>query len=85
MTRVSAKGQVTLPKKIREALKIEPGTNVTFIRDNGGVRLQVETAYRAADLAGAFKKYAKRAKPAIVRRKVKGWVGRAAANEGLPH
>lgn len=83
MARVSAKGQVTLPKKIREVLKIEPGTTVTFMRDNGGVRLQVETTYRAANLAGVFKKYAKKAKPAIVRKKVKAVVGHAAANEGF--
>ena len=37
--KVTAKGQVTIPKAIRDLLGIEPGSNVTFaLAENGGER-----------------------------------------------
>ena len=35
--RVQAKGQVTIPKEIREKLNIKPGDQVVFIDTEGGV------------------------------------------------
>jgi len=32
---VTAKGQVTIPKNVREELGIKPGTNIDFREDNG--------------------------------------------------
>jgi AbrB family looped-hinge helix DNA binding protein len=37
--RVTTKGQVTIPKEIREHLGIVPGSEVEFVREPGGVKL----------------------------------------------
>jgi AbrB family looped-hinge helix DNA binding protein len=37
--RVTSKGQVTIPKGIRDACGLLPGTEVEFLRDNGAVKL----------------------------------------------
>lgn len=37
--RVTSKGQVTIPKSIRDRLGIEEGSEVAFIEDREGVRL----------------------------------------------
>ena len=37
--RVMAKGQVTIPKNIREALGVSTGDRVTFIVENGTVKV----------------------------------------------
>ena len=37
--RVMSKGQVTIPKNIREAVGISPGDRVTFIVENGSVKV----------------------------------------------
>ncbi|WP_064708808.1 AbrB/MazE/SpoVT family DNA-binding domain-containing protein [Rhizobium bangladeshense] len=39
--RVTEKGQVTIPKDIRDRLKIGPGSEVDFIADEKGARLVV--------------------------------------------
>lgn len=39
--RVTEKGQVTIPKDIRDRLKIGPGSEVDFIPDDKGARLVV--------------------------------------------
>lgn len=38
-TRVTSKGQVTIPKAIREELGIRPGDEVDFVRENGSIRV----------------------------------------------
>jgi len=38
---VTSKGQVTLPKKVREALRIGPGDRIDFVLDGeGGARVR---------------------------------------------
>lgn len=37
--RVTSKGQVTIPKAIRETLGIEPGSEVEFVKDGSIVKL----------------------------------------------
>ena len=37
--RVTSKGQVTIPKKVREALGIGPRSEVDFVEENGRVYL----------------------------------------------
>jgi len=39
--RVTEKGQVTIPKEIRDRLGIIPGSNVDFVADEKGARLVV--------------------------------------------
>lgn len=43
MPRVSEKGQVTIPKEIRDILGIHPGDEVDFRQYNGDVRLCKKT------------------------------------------
>ncbi len=37
--RVGAKGQVVIPKDLRDELGLQPGSEVDFERDGGGVRI----------------------------------------------
>jgi AbrB family looped-hinge helix DNA binding protein len=39
MAKVSEKGQITIPKKIREVLGIHPGDEVEFEKENGDVKI----------------------------------------------
>lgn len=43
--KVMSKGQVTIPKDIREILGIESGDRVTFIVENGTVRIVNSAVY----------------------------------------
>lgn len=43
--RVMSKGQVTIPKTIREALGVTTGDRVTFIFENGSVRVINSAVY----------------------------------------
>lgn len=38
--KITSKGQVTIPKEIRDELGFLPGTDVEFVRDDKGVRVQ---------------------------------------------
>ena len=38
--KITSKGQVTIPKEIREELGLLPGTEVEFVRDAGEVRVR---------------------------------------------
>ena len=38
---VTSKGQVTIPKRVRQALGITPGSKVEFDLDRGGARLKL--------------------------------------------
>jgi AbrB family looped-hinge helix DNA binding protein len=37
--KITSKGQVTIPKEIRDELGLLPGTEVEFVRDGGEVRV----------------------------------------------
>ncbi len=45
---VTSKGQVTIPKRVRQALGITPGSKVEFDIDRGGVRLRLVKRRSAA-------------------------------------
>ena len=57
-TNVTVKGQVTLPKAVREAAKIRPGDRVNVrVRPEGGVANEMEkdvAAIRANGVSGFF-------------------------------
>jgi AbrB family looped-hinge helix DNA binding protein len=40
MPRVTTKGQVTIPKKIRDALGIEPGDEIAFEKADSGYKIR---------------------------------------------
>jgi AbrB family looped-hinge helix DNA binding protein len=50
--KVGPKGQVVIPKEIRDRLGLHPGDEVVFVPEPGGVR--VEPARRLAELAGVY-------------------------------
>lgn len=43
--KVMAKGQVTIPKDIREILGVSSGDRITFVVENGSVRVVNSTIY----------------------------------------
>jgi AbrB family looped-hinge helix DNA binding protein len=52
---MTSKGQITIPKEIRDELGLEPGTKVSFVRlGPGEVRLRVKRG-SLKDLAGILK------------------------------
>ncbi|MFC7043445.1 AbrB/MazE/SpoVT family DNA-binding domain-containing protein [Halonotius sp. GCM10025705] len=60
MPRVTTKGQVTIPKEIRDALGIEPGDEVTFEEGEAGYTLR-KHAPTTADGDDPFAKHRGRA------------------------
>jgi bifunctional DNA-binding transcriptional regulator/antitoxin component of YhaV-PrlF toxin-antitoxin module len=52
-SKITAKGQTTLPIEVREHLKVGPGDRVTYLIDEAGVRI-VAKSRRAVDLAGVL-------------------------------
>lgn len=56
MPRVTTKGQVTIPKRIREALGIEPGDEIAFEETDAGYRIRKDEP-TAADGQDPFKKH----------------------------
>lgn len=82
--KVSKKGQVTIPKPIREKLKIGNHGGVLFLIEDDAVLLQGVSGARNEELAGSLKRYAGRYVPLDqVRKKIKGKIARDAAREGL--
>lgn len=56
MPRVTTKGQVTIPKEIRDALGIEPGDEIAFEKVDSGYKIQKKEP-TTADGADPFEKY----------------------------
>ncbi|MFC3957601.1 AbrB/MazE/SpoVT family DNA-binding domain-containing protein [Halovivax cerinus] len=56
MPRVTTKGQVTIPKDVRDALGIEPGDEITFESVDSGYKIQKKEP-TAADGTDPFEKY----------------------------
>jgi AbrB family looped-hinge helix DNA binding protein len=82
--KISKKGQVTIPKAIREKLKIGADGGVLFLIEDGAVILQGVPGSRSVELGGSLKRYAPRFVPLQqVRKRIKGKVARDAAREGL--
>jgi AbrB family looped-hinge helix DNA binding protein len=84
-TTVSSKGQVTIPKWIREALRIERGTKVDFILSDGCARMKTADHSAAAEAAGSLRAYGRRRPGGSEKdrmEKVRKEVADAAADEG---
>ncbi len=52
-SKITSKGQTTIPIEVREFLKLKPGDRLRYIRSNNAVELRAKTG-RASDLAGMF-------------------------------
>jgi AbrB family looped-hinge helix DNA binding protein len=55
---ISSKGQVTLPKAIRDALGLKSGDAVNFVVKDGQAILKPAKVWTIDDLAGCLKEYA---------------------------
>jgi len=56
--RVTTKGQVTIPKEIRDRLGIEPGSEVEFVADQEGARLvPIRSAQTPEERARQFQQW----------------------------
>jgi antitoxin PrlF len=62
-TRITSKGRVTLPRKVREALLLSPGDGVEFVQ-NGGGDFVVRKA-QASGLAAAARRRARLQRPRV--------------------
>ena len=82
--KLSKKGQVTIPKAIREKLNIDGEGGVLFLVEDDEVKLKGIPGSEIDKLAGSLKKYAKTYVPLEnVRTRIKGKIADAAAREGL--
>jgi AbrB family looped-hinge helix DNA binding protein len=52
-SKITSKGQTTIPIEVREFLKLKPGDRLRYVRSNDVVELRAKTG-RASDLAGMF-------------------------------
>ena len=82
--KLSKKGQITIPKAIREKLNIDSEGGVLFLVEDDEVKLKGIPGGEIDKLAGSLEKYAKVYVPLEnVRDKIKGKIADAAAREGL--
>jgi AbrB family looped-hinge helix DNA binding protein len=85
-TRVTSKGQVTIPKRIREALHLTQGTLVEVTLEGSRAFLQPATVLRAKSLQGSLKAYSrdggKKGDEQLLQQ-VRKRVAKDAAQEGL--
>jgi AbrB family looped-hinge helix DNA binding protein len=71
--KISKKGQVTIPKPIREKLNIEKEGGVLFLIEKDEVKLKGIPGEQVDQLAGSLNKYAKKYVPLDeIRKKIKG-------------
>lgn len=52
-SKLTSKGQTTIPLEVRELLKLKPGDRLRYVHNNGVIELRAKTG-RAIDLAGMF-------------------------------
>ena len=82
--RISKKGQVTIPKPIRERLKVNNEGGVLFLVEGNEVKLKGIPGAQSTILAGSLKKYAKRHVPlATIRKEIQGKIAHEIAEEGV--
>ena len=82
--KVSKKGQVTIPKVIREQLNIKNEGAVLFIMENGDVKIKGVPKKAVGELAGSLNKYSNGYKPLKdIRKEIKGKIAKAALTEGI--
>ncbi len=82
--KMSRKGQVTIPKRIREMLNVGTEGNVLFIVENDEVKLKGIPLSDAEELSGSLKKHAKKyVDLKTVRKKIEMQIAMEIADEGI--
>jgi AbrB family looped-hinge helix DNA binding protein len=80
--KVSKKGQITIPKSIRERLKLGENSAILFILENGEVKIKGIPGGSAESLAGSLKKFAKKYEPLDkIRAKIQEEIAHEASND----
>jgi AbrB family looped-hinge helix DNA binding protein len=83
--KISKKGQITIPKAVREKLNIAKGGGVLFLFDEEEIKLKGIPGSQGNELAGRLKKYVKKYVPlSKVRKHIQKEIAKTAAGEGLP-
>lgn len=80
LAKVTSKGQITLPKEVRELLHIQTGSIVVFEKEEE--RLVVKTARTLQDFKGVLKGRQKQTDFEEMRKKAKEYVGKKGARSG---
>ena len=80
LAKVTSKGQITLPKEVRDLLHIRTGSIVVFEKE--GEKLVVKTAKTLQDFRGALKGRQKSADFEEMRKTAKENVGKTGAASG---
>jgi len=80
LAKVTSKGQITLPKEVRELLNIRTGSIVVFERDDE--KFVVKNAKTLQDFRGVLKGRTKQADFDEMRKKAKAYVGKKGAQSG---
>jgi antitoxin PrlF len=80
LAKVTSKGQITLPKEVRDLLRIQTGSIVVFERE--AEKLVVKTAKTLQDFKGILKDRRKRAHFEEMRKTAKEHVGKKGALNG---
>jgi len=82
--KISKKGQITIPKAIREKLKVGTEGAVLFLVEEDEIKLKGIPGAHADQLGGCLKKYAKGyVSLNKIRKKIKGKIADEIAREGL--
>lgn len=82
--KISSKGQVTIPKAIREKLNLSKGGGVLFLVDKEEIKLKGIPVLKETNLAGRLKKYAREYIPLRkIRKNIQKDVAKSAAGEGI--
>jgi|WetSurMetagenome_2_1015567.scaffolds.fasta_scaffold273359_2 antitoxin PrlF len=83
-SKISSKGQVTIPKAVREKLNITKGGGVLFLFEKEEIKLKGIPPTQEAELAGKLKKYAKKYVPLTkIRKRIQKDIAKSASEEGL--
>ena len=82
--KVSKKGQITIPKSIREKLNIEKDGAVLFLVEDNEIKLKGVPGVQSEQLAGSLKKYATEyVSLKKIRKKIQGEIADETAGESL--
>ena len=84
---VTSKGQITIPKRVRDQLGLKAGSKVEFVLVKGHAVLEPVGARGADALAGSLRAYSKSLagrSPKDIMEEVRREVADEAAKEGLP-
>ncbi len=80
LAKVTSKGQITLPKEVRDLLHIQTGSIVVFEKEDE--RLVVKTAKTLQDFKGVLKDKKRHADFEEMRKRAKEYVGKKGAQSG---